>query len=83
MKGLIEDEDTVMVDLSQNALGGEGVYVILLNDHLYATLLQREFDGSVLIISYNKEFKDLVVPKNRLAELEIVGRAVWAGGWLI
>lgn len=83
MKGLIEDDDTVMIDQSRNALEGEGVYVILLNDHLYAKRLQREFDGSVLIISHNKEYKDLVVPQNRLDELVIVGRAVWAGGWLI
>lgn len=83
MKGLIEDEDTVMVDQSRNTLEGEGVYVILLDDHLYAKRLQREFDGSVLIISHNKEYKDLVVPKARLGDLEIVGRAVWAGGWLI
>lgn len=83
MKGLIEDDDTVMIDLSRNTLEGEGVYVILLDDHLYAKRLQREFDGSVLIISHNKEYKDLVVPRARLNDLEIVGRAVWAGGWLI
>lgn len=83
MKGLIEDDDTVMIDQSRNSLEGEGVYVILLDDHLYAKRLQREFDGSVLIISHNKEYKDLVVPKDRLSDLVIVGRAVWAGGWLI
>lgn len=83
MTGLIDDEDTVMIDESRNVFGGEGVYVILLNDHLYAKRLQREFDGSIRIISHNKEYKDLIVPKERLDELQIIGRAVWAGGWLI
>ncbi|MDF3931361.1 XRE family transcriptional regulator [Pseudomonas citronellolis] len=83
MKGLIEDEDTVMIDQSRNSLEGEGVYVILLDDHLYAKRLQRQFDGSVLIISHNKDYQPMTVPKERLAELQIVGRAVWAGGWLI
>lgn len=83
MTGLLEDGDTVMIDQSRNALEGEGVYVVLLDDHLYAKRLQRQFDGSVLIISHNKEYKEMTVPKDRLAELHIIGRAVWAGGWLI
>ncbi|AXR09973.1 XRE family transcriptional regulator [Pseudomonas aeruginosa] len=83
MTGLIEDDDTIMIDVSRNVLSGEGVYVILLDDHLYAKRLQRQFDGSVHIISHNKEYQVMAVPKDRLAELQIVGRAVWAGGWLI
>jgi len=83
MTGLLEDGDTVMIDQRRNTLEGEGVYVVLLDDHLYAKRLQRQFDGSVLIISHNKEYQPMTVPKDRLAELQIVGRAVWAGGWLI
>ncbi|XQE65809.1 XRE family transcriptional regulator [Pseudomonas sp. P3C3] len=83
MKGLIEDDDTVMIDESRNTLEGEGVYVILLDDHLYAKRLQRQFDGSVSIISENKAYHDMLVPKEQLAELQIIGRVVWAGGWLI
>lgn len=83
MTGLLEDGDTVMIDLSRSALEGEGVYVVMLDDHLYAKRLQRQFDGSVLIISHNKEYKDMVVPRDRLGELQIIGRAVWAGGWMV
>ncbi|MNZ24552.1 putative HTH-type transcriptional regulator [compost metagenome] len=83
MTGLIEDDDTVMIDLSRNDLAGEAIYVILLDDHLYAKRLQRQFDGSVHIISNNPVYHDLVVPKAQLDALAIVGRVVWAGGWLI
>lgn len=83
MTGLLEDGDTVMIDQRRNALEGEGVYVVLLDDHLYAKRLQRQFDGSVLIISHNKEYQPMTVPKDRLAELHIIGRVVWAGGWMI
>ncbi|MDT4855489.1 putative HTH-type transcriptional regulator [compost metagenome] len=82
MSGLLEDGDTVMIDQSRNMLEGEGVYVVLLDDHLYAKRLQRQFDGSVRIISHNKEYDPMTVPKERLAELQIVGRVVWAGGWI-
>lgn len=83
MTGLLEDGDTVMIDLSRNTLEGEGVYVVMLDDHLYAKRLQRQFDGSVLIISHNKEYQPMTVPKDRLAELHIIGRVVWAGGWMV
>ncbi|MDA8483626.1 c repressor [Pseudomonas resinovorans] len=83
MTGLLEDGDTVMIDQRRNTLEGEGIYVVLLDEHLYAKRLQRQFDGSVLIISHNKEYKEMTVPKDRLAELHIVGRVVWAGGWMI
>ncbi|WP_305955892.1 helix-turn-helix transcriptional regulator [Pseudomonas sp. F(2018)] len=83
MTGLLEDGDTVMIDLRRNTLEGEGVYVVMLDDHLYAKRLQRQFDGSVLIISHNKEYQPMTVPKERLAELQIIGRVVWAGGWMV
>ncbi|VEE17549.1 LexA family transcriptional regulator [Ectopseudomonas mendocina] len=83
MVGLLDDGDTVMIDLSRNTLEGEGVYVVMLDDHLYAKRLQRQFDGSVRIISHNKEYDPMTVPKDRLGELQIIGRVVWAGGWMI
>lgn len=83
MEGLLSDGDTVMIDHSRNALEGEAVYVIRLDDHLYAKRLQRQFDGSVQIISENLAYRDMLVPKDRLADLEIVGRVVWSGGWMI
>ena len=83
MEPLLSDGDTIMLDHSRTTLEGEGVYVILLDDHLYAKRLQRQFDGSVTIISENKAYKDMPVPKAHLDELQIVGRAVWSGGWMI
>lgn len=81
---VLSDGDTVLIDHSQNSLQGEGLYVILLNDdHLYAKRLQRQFDGSVEILSVNKAYKDLVVPREHVGSLEVIGRCVWAGGWLV
>lgn len=82
MEGLLSDGDTVVIDHGRNSLEGEAVYVIRLDDHLYAKRLQRQFDGAISIISQNKEYQPMVVPKERLEDLEIVGRVVWAGGWI-
>lgn len=82
MSGLMEDGDTVMIDLSRATLEAEGVYVIRLDNRLFAKRLQRQLDG-VLIISHNKDYQPITVPQSRLAELEIVGRVIWSGGWLV
>lgn len=82
MEGLLDDGDTVLIDHGRNMLEGEAVYVIQLDDHLYAKRLQRQFDGSIQIISENKAYKDLVVPREQLNDLRIIGRVVWAGGWI-
>lgn len=83
MQGLLDDDDAVMIDESRNTLEAEGVYVLMLDDHLYAKRLQRQFDGAIQIISENKAYQPMTVPKDRLGELQIIGRVVWAGGWLI
>lgn len=79
---VLSDGDTVMVDLRRKDMRGDAVYVIHLDDHLYAKRLQRQFDGSLHIISENKAYQDVVVPKSHLDELEIVGRVVWSAGWM-
>ena len=82
MEGILSHGDTVVIDHGRNSLEGEAIYVIRLDDHLYAKRLQRQFDGAVSIISQNKEYQTMTVPKERLGDLEIIGRVVWAGGWI-
>lgn len=83
MEPLLDDGDTVLIDHTRQSLEGEGIYVIHLDDHLYAKRLQRQFDGALHIISENKAYRDMVVPKEQLNELQIIGRVVWAGGWTV
>lgn len=80
---VLSDGDTVMMDLSRNTLQGEAFYVIRLDDLLYAKRLQRQFDGAVKIISANSAYDSMVVPHDRQESLQIIGRVVWAGGWMI
>lgn len=79
----LKDGDTVMVDLSRNVIQGEAFYVIRLDDLLYAKRLQRQLDGGVLVISANTAYPAINVPADRLERLQVVGRVVWSGGWMI
>ena len=81
MEPELHSGDTVLIDHTRVTIEGEGIYVLRLDGHLYAKRLQRNFDG-VSIISANKEYERIVVPRDRLDELEVIGRAVWSAGWL-
>jgi len=81
MEPVLNSGDTVLIDHTRTTIEGEGIYVLRFEDHLYAKRLQRNFDG-VVIISANKEYAPVTVPRDRLDELQVVGRAVWSAGWL-
>lgn len=79
---VLNDGDTVMVDHSRSSVEGEAFYVIRLDDHLYAKRLQRQIGGGLAVISANPAYQTMMVPKENLPELQIIGRVVWAGGWM-
>ena len=81
MEPVLQNGDTVLIDHTRTAIEGEGIYILRLDGHLYAKRLQRNFDG-VAIISANTAYDRVVVPRDRLDELHIIGRAVWSAGWL-
>ncbi|WP_286695015.1 XRE family transcriptional regulator [Spongiibacter sp. UBA1325] len=81
MLGVVADGDTVLVDHSRRDVSREGLYVLRLDDHLYVKHLQKTLDG-VNIISANKVYSTISVPRDRLNDLEVIGRAVWSASWL-
>ncbi|MBP5056378.1 helix-turn-helix domain-containing protein, partial [Pseudomonas chlororaphis] len=70
MEGLLSDGDTVLIDHGRNTLEGEAVYVIRLDDHLYAKRLQRQIGGGVAVISTNPAYQTMAVAKESLNDLE-------------
>jgi len=81
MEPVLNSGDTVLIDHTRTTIEGEGIYVLRLDGHLYAKRLQRNFDG-VVIISENKQYQPINVPRDRMDELQVIGRAVWSAGWL-
>ena len=83
MEPTLKDGDAVLIDHSHNRIGGEGIYVIWMDDHLYAKRLQKQYDGSLKIISENRTYSPMDVPKERVDEINVIGLVVWSCGWMI
>lgn len=77
MSPTIEDGATLLVDLKDNYISREGVYVIRFDGTLLAKRLQRSFDGSVIIKSDNERYDKIHVPADQVNNIDIVGRVAW------
>ncbi|MDO6497360.1 LexA family transcriptional regulator [Photobacterium sanguinicancri] len=76
MEPTIKDNDSLLIDLScTNPIDGK-LFVVRLGDELYAKRVQKSYDGSIRLISDNKDYQPIEVPKSELAELCIIGRVV-------
>ncbi|MGF1689323.1 helix-turn-helix transcriptional regulator [Photobacterium japonica] len=76
MEPTIKDSDSLLIDLNaQKPLDGK-IFVVRLGDELYAKRIQKSFDGSLRLISDNKEYSPIEVPTNQLDQLCIIGRVV-------
>lgn len=82
MEGTIKDGATLLVNRADTDIAQDGIYVMMFDGHLLAKRLQRSFDGSVMIKSDNKAYSDIVVPKERVEELRLIGRVAWFGSTL-
>lgn len=79
MEPTIEDKDLLLVNLTQNTLSKEGIFVIRIDEILLAKRLQKHIDGSVHIISDNRNYETYRLLPENLKDLSILGRVVWFG----
>jgi phage repressor protein C with HTH and peptisase S24 domain len=75
--------DTILVDMTDTEIGVDAIYVLRMNDHLYAKRLQRGLDGSVRVISDNPAYQNQIIEEGRLQDLHVVGRVVWGGRFFV
>ena len=76
-EGLIDDGQLVLVNLADDNVRREGIFVLRLDDHLVIKIVQVDHRGTLYIRSNNPAYREIAVPANQVDELNVVGRAVW------
>lgn len=74
----IRDGSMILVDMRQDQVTREGIYVLNLDGLLMAKLVQRGFNGALYIRSRHPAYREIEVPAERVAELVVIGKAVWS-----
>src|SRR5690606_21125129 len=80
MEPTISDNNTIMVDTSDNVPQDGRMYVIRVDDHLLVKRTQIVPGQGVQLISDNKDYPPMLVKLgNAETTIEFVGRVVWIG----
>lgn len=80
MEPTLREGDMVLVDHQRREVAGDDIYVIRLEDHLYAKRLRRVFGGGLEVISDNPVYSPMTIAADRVHELDIIGRVIYRGG---
>ncbi|MBF0414454.1 MAG: helix-turn-helix transcriptional regulator [Magnetococcales bacterium] len=79
MEPTLKEGDLVLLDLRDQSMRNDAIYVVRREEDLVAKRLQRGFDGSVTIKSDNAAYEDIKISLEQASQLSIVGRVVWSG----
>lgn len=74
MTPTFNDGDTLIVDTGINDVSADAVYVLTINDQLYIKRLQRRPDGSILMISDNKQYEPYTITDGEKEKFQVLGR---------
>lgn len=78
MEPTFRDGDILLVDRGVTDLRVDTVYVLEFNKELYIKRIQRRRDGSVEIISDNKNYTPEIVPPEEKESVRVLGRVLYA-----
>ncbi|TDO97440.1 phage repressor protein C with HTH and peptisase S24 domain [Marinomonas balearica] len=84
MEPLLKDKDMVMIDTSRIKPTEAMPFAIRLDGDLFVKGIQRQGDGSLVLVSRNKAYNDLIINSKQPPEdFVIIGAVVWhAHSWI-
>lgn len=81
MEETFSSGDSLLVDRGVRDVKIDAVYVLQRDDELFVKRIQRQLDGSLMIISDNKKYEPQHVTQGKKNHLQVLGRVVycWVG----
>lgn len=79
MEPTLSDGDLILIDLRTFRIDADSVYVLQVDGSLVVKRIQKNYDGTVEIVSDNPRYKPHVLGPESAERLGIVGRVVWSG----
>ncbi len=73
----LHDDDRVLVDMSQNTVQGEAVYLLHTEDGLMAKRLKQSKKNALQIISDNPDYHDWTLDLEKYEHNPVMGKIVW------
>lgn len=80
MEPTIGDGDLLMVHLKRKRISDGHIFVLRLADELVVKRVQRELDGSLILMSDNKAYADRRLKQGEADRVDVIGLLIWSGG---
>jgi len=74
MMPTIRNLDFLFIDRSENEVHGDGIYAVIYGGEVYVKRIQRQPDGSLLLISDNSRYPPILIPPDQLENVSIAGK---------
>lgn len=79
MEPTISDNNTLLIDTSNQQLMDGNIYVIRVNSHLVVKRVQTLLNRDIMLLSDNKEYHPETLKPDQLQDLQVIGKVVWIG----
>lgn len=76
MEPTIKEGDFIIVDTSKTTISADGIYAIQAGQDTFIKRIQRQIDGSVLLLSDNPHYQPFQVPAEDRDNMRIVGKCI-------
>lgn len=77
MEPTLSEEDEIIIDTNIRRVDVSGIYAISIGDAIMIQRVQRNLDGSLIVMSDNQRYKPTTLARSEVGTLQIVGRMVW------
>ncbi|MFT5163075.1 MAG: phage repressor protein C with HTH and peptisase S24 domain [Alteromonadaceae bacterium] len=79
MQPTLDDGDMILVDLSQQQVQNEDIYLLQTDGALVTKRLKQQRGGKLEVISDNPRYPSSVITPNEDEHCQVVGKVVWCG----
>ncbi|MBI5334717.1 MAG: LexA family transcriptional regulator [Burkholderiales bacterium] len=77
MEPTLTEDDEIVIDTNIRRVDVSGIYAISIGDAIMIQRVQRNLDGSLIVMSDNQRYKPTTLARSEVGTLQIVGRMVW------
>ncbi|NQZ05572.1 MAG: helix-turn-helix transcriptional regulator [Algicola sp.] len=79
MEPTLDDGDLILVDMSQQQVNHEGIFLLQTDNGLFTKRLKQTRDGGLQVISDNPEHSNWLISATADEQNRVVGKVVWCG----
>ena len=76
MEPTLQDKEVILIDTCDNELKNGGIFIVSTNSGLFVKRIAFKIDGSLELISDNKNYNSEILSKNEQDSINFLGKVI-------